>query len=315
MRDKRRQFPNGTLGASFETEVQPIGDPGENSALLWLGDRKKATKIVYFLHGGGYFIPLSWGHIHWCYEYYVKPSAAAGVNVACAFLEYTLGPSARFPTQMRQASQGLQTILDEGFSGKDIIVGGDSAGANLTMQLLLHILHPHPELEPVELDVALSAVFLTSPYLSYRSTEFKSFSDYERVDLQPGKKRMRELENEVSAFNGKLDQIDSEHLWALPLDAQPSKIDGLERIVRHIYITYGEYEILADHSIKFVQVLNERAPAVNLVVEPGAKEPHDAVLIEGLSYQKDAPGSLRHKKWFEKAIRGEFDWQASKRIR
>jgi acetyl esterase/lipase len=95
---------------------------------------------------------------------------ATGHDVAVFFLAYTLTPHATYPTQLRQAIEALRYILTEtNRSPANIIVGGDSAGGNLAFALLLHLSHPHPEIEPVELKTNLAGVFGFAPWVSFRT--------------------------------------------------------------------------------------------------------------------------------------------------
>lgn len=51
-----------------------------------------------------------------------------------------------------------------------IFIGGDSAGGNLTLALLSHVLHPHPDFEEefrVELLSPLAGVIITSPWIKF----------------------------------------------------------------------------------------------------------------------------------------------------
>ncbi|KAJ4150351.1 hypothetical protein LMH87_011103 [Akanthomyces muscarius] len=309
LRQKSMEHPGGTLGVSFTPNIELLDESG--ASLLWLGNRQKATKIVYFLHGGGFFVPLAPGHLRWCWELYVKPSAAAGIDVACAILEYTLSPKAKYPNHLKQASMGLQAILDTGVSARDVIIGGDSAGGNLTMQLLMHILHPHPQVTSLTLDAQLPAVFLVSPYLTFRAAYQQSFEKYLSVDLSPGRPRVEYLQYQVSGTDNPIPEMESKYWWGTPLDADPSRYDGISGIVRHMYITYGEHEVLVDHSTKLIELLREHAPELNLVAEVGYKESHDAVLLEEMTHQFDGPASTRIQRWFTKLLEGDYGLPAN----
>lgn len=308
LRQKAREHPSGTLDVSFTPKIEPLDESG--AALLWLGNRQKATKIVYFLHGGGFFVPLAPGHLRWCWDLYIKPSAAAGIDVACAILEYTLAPKAKYPSHLKQASMGLQAILDTGVSARDIIIGGDSAGGNLTMQLLMHILHPHPQVAPLTLDAQLPAAFLVSPYLTFRAAHQQSFEKYLSVDMSPGRSRVDSLQYEVSGTDNPIPEMETKYWWGTPLDADSSRYHGISDIVRHMYITYGEHEVLLDHSTKLIELLRELAPELNLVAEAGYKESHDAVLLEEMTRQFEGPASTRLQRWFTKLLEGDFDMPA-----
>jgi epsilon-lactone hydrolase len=88
------------------------------------------TTLLYF-HGGGY-------------SFYPKASYAnfvAMITVAAKCrtfaVDYRLSPEHRFPAQVEDALNAYRWMLDEGTDLNRLVVGGDSAGANLSMALLL----------------------------------------------------------------------------------------------------------------------------------------------------------------------------------
>lgn len=55
-----------------------------------------------------------------------------------------------------------------------VFIGGDSAGGNLALALLSHILHPHPKFEDelrVKLSAPLAGAILTSPWVKFPTTD------------------------------------------------------------------------------------------------------------------------------------------------
>ncbi|EFQ29330.1 lipase/thioesterase [Colletotrichum graminicola M1.001] len=78
-------------------DVEPLDEMG--ARIMWLRDRKKATKVVLFFHGGGYVAPILKGHFTWCWNCYVGDSSGMKSEVAVAILEYTLCPQAQYPSQ------------------------------------------------------------------------------------------------------------------------------------------------------------------------------------------------------------------------
>ena len=67
----------------------------------------------------------------------------------------------------------------------NIILSGDSAGANLVTQVLSHISHPHPStalpIPPIKLDAPLRGAVLISPWVDFDITA-PSFTKNERKD-------------------------------------------------------------------------------------------------------------------------------------
>ncbi|EAL90659.1 6-hexanolactone hydrolase, putative [Aspergillus fumigatus A1163] len=134
----------------------------------WIGNPDAKNVVIYY-HGGGFAIGGAPGHFD-LYSHIVADLNANGHDVAIFFLAYTLTPHAAYPTQLRQAAEALRYIVTEtNRSPSNVIVGGDSAGGNLALALLLHLSHPHPEIEPVALSTNLAGVFGFAPWVSFRT--------------------------------------------------------------------------------------------------------------------------------------------------
>ncbi|EOO01545.1 putative alpha beta hydrolase fold protein [Phaeoacremonium minimum UCRPA7] len=143
-----RTHHDAVLASCLVYDIEALPDGA--SWLMWIGDRTRAKKTVLFLHGGGYLLPLDPGQLEWCLQAYVRAGQDIGVEVAVAVLHYTLCPEGQYPVQLCQAADALGHILDSGTEPRDIIIGGDSCGGNLTVALLCHILHPHPAARRIE---------------------------------------------------------------------------------------------------------------------------------------------------------------------
>ena len=96
----------------------------------------KSDKLVLYFHGGGYAAGLS-------QAYYLQGcdmAKAAGEGVQCIMLDYDLSPEFKYPTQHQQAYSMWQDLTDrQGYKPENIILGGDSAGGNLTLSLTLRL--------------------------------------------------------------------------------------------------------------------------------------------------------------------------------
>ena len=108
---------------------------------------------IYIYIGGGFNIAASPMHFDFFYHQIVRPFNAAGDDVAFFFVEYTLTPCASYPTQLRQAVEAVRYVIhDTKRPASSVILGGDSAGGTLILSVLLHLSHPHPEIEPLQLE-------------------------------------------------------------------------------------------------------------------------------------------------------------------
>ncbi|USW48641.1 Putative alpha/beta hydrolase-3, lipase, GDXG serine active [Septoria linicola] len=133
-----------------DTDVLPAG-----LKLHRLGP-KTAEKTVLYFHEGGY-------------KELAKTKATSIVIVAYTL---TLTPGGQYPTQLKQAAESLDWLLNTiGRKPADIIFAGDSAGGNLTLGLLSHLLHPHPDISKIVLQEPLAAALLISAWIKFATTD------------------------------------------------------------------------------------------------------------------------------------------------
>ncbi len=131
----------------------------------------KTLTFLPFLPGGGYNLPASPGHLDFCADI----NAATGADVTVLFLGYTLAPHARYPQQLTQGVELLRHLINDlNRKPENIIIGGDSAGANLLLGILSHISHPHPAIAPLELSAPLRGVVLLGPWTSFDTEGWES---------------------------------------------------------------------------------------------------------------------------------------------
>lgn len=282
-------------------DVEPL-DTDHESAILWLGDRKTASKVVLFIHGGGYILPALPGHIRWPWDAYVMEGRDIGINVACGILQYGLTPDCAQPNQLQQALSALQSILRQGFKPSDIIIGGDSAGGHLTMLLLLHLHDPHCEFQSismpdVKLDEPLLGAFHVSPFLSTHTALRQDISVPLLCDMLS-----MSVAKKLININAPLDLATGSTANNLasfmPLDGDSSRFNQLDKLTRAVYITYGEYELIASHSIQLADIIRKRCKGVKVESRMEPKGPHDTILLEysGPKY-KGGPASNAMKQW------------------
>lgn len=92
-----------------------------------------------------------------------------GIPTSWLHVTYTLTPHATYPTQFREAVEALRYITqDLGRSPREVILVGDSAGANLCLALLSHLSHPSLDAPQLAITDTLKPVVLLSPWLSFR---------------------------------------------------------------------------------------------------------------------------------------------------
>jgi acetyl esterase/lipase len=311
--DAYHLWVNGKLGRTADPalrqrlvhEVQPLGHTG--GSLLWVGNRRKASKIVLFLHGGGYVAPALRGHFEWCWNAYVLAGREAGVEVAVGCLQYTLLNDGRFPVPLIQAAEALGSILDSGVSPSDIYMGGDSAGGNLSLQLLGHILHPFEEIRPLGLSEPLGGVFLVSPWLSNNvfTDSVKRNSGNDMISNGAMDNLGISLYGEEQIKAHKADILAGDYSAAnpymTPLDTDEDWLDGIGDVTSSLYLTVGKNEVLYDQGVKLVSLLRRRDASCKIRLDEAEKEAHDFILIENI-FGKQGDATLRMKAWFKAAM-------------
>ncbi|KAJ4363905.1 hypothetical protein N0V83_009357 [Neocucurbitaria cava] len=218
-------------------------------AAHWIGNPDAETVLLY-LHGGGYTQSANEGNFKYIDKLLKDLNSGSGCrSVAALFLAYTLAPEAAHPTQLREAATVLSHLITKtGRSASDVFISGDSAGGNLTVAMLSHLLHPHPDVPAIKLEQPLGGALLYSPWVGF-GTDYQSY-DNEALDmLSP-----LALRKWSAMFLNKSNAADPEadpgpisgDAWTEACLNPASWWHGLHRVVGAIFVSYGSYEILAD---------------------------------------------------------------------
>ncbi|KAM6489322.1 Alpha/Beta hydrolase fold [Amanita muscaria] len=140
-----------------------VTEIGNDARLLWIGP-KRMEKVILYLHGGGYVVPMQ--HFFASFWHYVQQELESrGVKVGIAILNYTLIPTEPFPTQLRQAVSAVEYLLSNEVQPENIQIVGDSAGGNLVLALLSHILHPLDGIPPITPTKPFAGMYMMSPWV------------------------------------------------------------------------------------------------------------------------------------------------------
>ncbi|KAK4223203.1 Alpha/Beta hydrolase protein [Podospora fimiseda] len=289
------------LSERLKVDIEPLSDG--LSSICWIGDRTKATKFVYFLHGGGYAAPMSLGHFEWCLRAYLQASlelpADSTEEVAIAVLQYTLVPHGQYPTQLKQAADGLTHLLASGVRPENLVIGGDSAGGNLAVQLLSHLLHPHLEAKKITLQNPLAGAFLVSPWVSGK-TDGPSFKRNGGIDMLCKNAIGSGVRNLVEGVESYEVEVKENKMWCFPADFENAVVEewfkNLEEVVKHVYVTAGEEEVFLDQSVKIAEVIRTANPKLDVRVEVTKGEAHDWILMEG-EKKIDGDATKRMRSW------------------
>ena len=162
------------------------------------------------------------------------------------FLEYSLSHEGKYPTQLREAAEAYRYLVDElHISPSRIIIGGDSAGGNLALQLLRHIIEPHPDVSItftssyVPAKCILISPWLSMDHLSGGYIRNKSHDALTRESLQR------------YAFNWKGNHSD---VFTDPLKAPYTSWGG---ILPSTMVVSGDRELFIDDIMEFCKKLKK----------------------------------------------------------
>ncbi|KAJ5126965.1 hypothetical protein N7448_007744 [Penicillium atrosanguineum] len=254
-----------------------------NTEGFWLGN-KNAKNVVVYYHGGGFAMAAVPPHFEFWLDL-LQVVNDSGHDIAVFFPRYTLTPYGTYPTQLRQATGALRYILNEtGRSPGSVVVGGDSAGGNLAMATLLHLSHPHPEIEPIVLSEPLAGVFGYAPWVNF-SHEGPSFKENEWKDILTS----NVLNNwSASYLSGKVSDN-----WNEP-DRAPAEW-WQDAKTERILILAGGDEILLSPIEQFAKKIKSVFAHTTFVV--GYDEAHDAHIYTDAGSKEGTQTSRELRKW------------------
>lgn len=193
-----------------------------------------------------------------------------------------------------------------------ILLGGDSAGGNLTSALLEHIVRPHPDVPRVSLTNPLRGVLLISPWIS-SSTSWPSFesnaeSDYlsrraisraARTYLAPGSKTDAYSEPGTSPaeFWGDIAKgaVQNLMIWG---GGGEVLIDGIKDFAAKVSAGFAQAEPSSVHENGSAK----RPPRFRFVVSP--KCAHEEMIIDelALGWVKSSDAAREVEEWLSAVL-------------
>lgn len=132
-----------------EAAIRPIRLAGIRAEEI--KPQSSSTQLIFHIHGGAFFLGSLNTHRAFMTE------LAARTQMQVLHVDYPLAPDAGFPDALDALYDVYQTLLDQGVLPKDIILSGDSCGANLALALALRL-----KADPQQLP---SGLILMSPFL------------------------------------------------------------------------------------------------------------------------------------------------------
>ncbi|KIY65063.1 alpha/beta-hydrolase [Cylindrobasidium torrendii FP15055 ss-10] len=234
----------------------------EGTRIAWIGKRD-SKKVLVYLHGalhdfvifslafttpsGGGFTLFAPAYGLNFMHFVQQQLQSKGIDVSVAVPLYELVPDSQFPGPLRESSAALQHLTSHGFSTSDIVLVGDSAGGNLILEILGHLIHGHPSVPPLSLPAGakFSGAYLMSPWVSPEGTGAGSSFAECTSDVVPSSTL---AEWGAETFEGI--PTDQRH-WLEPLFARDDWFEGADRFVDKIVLSAGGYEAARDAIITF----------------------------------------------------------------
>ncbi|SJL02696.1 uncharacterized protein ARMOST_06030 [Armillaria ostoyae] len=252
-------YASWTATTGLEANVEELCN---GAKLLWVGP-KRLDKVMLYCHGGGYMISVGPNTFSWL-RYVQLELEKRDVDLGIAIVAYNLLPDAVFPSRLREATDGFNHLIAAGVLPENIILGGDSAGGNLALQLLSHILHPLPSIE-IAHATRLRGLLLVSPLVGVKRTLEMPFPQLEALhkrDYLPAK-----FHREVCLTFLK-DVPEGDIAYADGLAAPEEWFKPSDESVGRILVTAGEWDFLEENiRLFYEQRLKPLHRDVKLVVE------------------------------------------------
>ena len=180
---------------------------------------QKTDKAVYYVHGGAFVASL-----HPFYRNLALSLSKAAGGAEVIFLDYKTAPEYKYPTQLDEALDVWTEITGKlGYKAENVIIGGDSAGGNLALALMLKVRDSD---EPLP-----RAGFFISPWADMTASG-SSYIDNYRIDPLFG--NIRKPKNEI---NGDL----RVKLISSGIFSYASSLTEIERKHPLVSPTFGEY--------------------------------------------------------------------------
>jgi epsilon-lactone hydrolase len=219
------------------TEVDVNGVPGEYSTI----PGSDASRVLLYFHGGGYCS----GSIRSHRRLVTEAGRAAGMRTLA--VAYRLAPEHPFPAAYDDALTAWRFLRRRNIPAAHIAIGGDSAGAGLTIALINRLRDRHEELP--------ACAWLISPWTDLTMSG-STLSSKEAIDPLIHKQYLLELADAYVPAG-----MDRKDPRISPLYAD---LTGFPPIL----IQVGSAETLLDDATRFAAVAGEADVRVTLEIWP-----------------------------------------------
>ncbi len=113
------------------TRVTAVRSGGLRGEWVRAAGVEHGDRAIYYIHGSGYVVCSARTHRGLA----SRLSKETGLPVF--LVDYRLAPEHRFPAAADDVAAGYRWLLEHGYRASDLVIGGDSAGGHLALDLLL----------------------------------------------------------------------------------------------------------------------------------------------------------------------------------
>lgn len=131
----RRVFATPAWAVRFhsrDVEIEETDEPVRGE-WLWAREGGKTSRVIYYLHGGGYVSGSAKGYRP------ITATLARLLKARSFALDYRLAPEFRFPAGLDDAVMGYRWLISTGIEPRKISIVGDSAGGGLVLALVMKL--------------------------------------------------------------------------------------------------------------------------------------------------------------------------------
>ena len=211
--------------------------------LLSSKENPRGDKVILQLHGGGYT-----GAVR--NAYYVFAGLYNEVSHGCSVLtpDYRVAPENPYPAALEDAVASYQWLMDKGYFGEQIILGGDSAGGGLAMALCMYLKDHHMPMP--------CGIVAMSPWTDLTASGESYETNYEKDPLFGNTKESLIYVNDYAGDHDKM-------------DAYISPLFGDFREFPPMLIQVGSIEMLLSDSVSVAAKARQQGVKVRLSVYEG----------------------------------------------
>lgn len=187
-----------------------------------------------------------------------------------------LVPKADFPHQLAQASLAVSHLCKDR-PASHIHLAGDSAGGNLVIQILSHLIHPLPSIKPLlSLQGKLGSAVMISPWARLTGDGPTVYQNrYSDLTASSTNSRFGAL-----VLAG-IPDLESNRPYIEPAKAPVDWFSGVAEVVEEVVVTNAEREALCGDIAAFVDIFRPYFPKLHYLLERNAKHVEPLLGFQG----------------------------------